>query len=498
MAAKAGAGGIGFAEAEAEPPLAPIASGRPDTAGERYPDFEERSFVAVADDPRSTFSVDVDTASYANVRRYLRSGTLPPPEAVRTEELVNYFDYDYPEPTNGAPFAVVTEVGPAPWRPEHRLVHIGLQAKKIDLSRTPPRNLVFLLDVSGSMESPDKLPLLKSSLAMLVDGLRPADRIGIVVYAGASGVVLEPTNDRAAILEALESLHAGGSTNGAGGIEAAYALARQSFVPGGINRVILATDGDFNVGPQSPAALRRLIEKKRKDGIFLSVLGFGTGNLQDRTMQVLAQHGNGNAAYIDSLAEARKVLVEEAGGTLVTVAKDVKIQVEFNPLQVAAYRLIGYETRHLEHRDFNDDRKDAGDIGAGHTVTALYEIVPASRNVAGGTDPLKYQRPSTPSDAARSGELLTVRLRYKHPRGTRSRLLEVPVRDDERPLERTSNDFRFSAAVAEFAMLLHRSPHAGRSSWQQVVELAQGALGADRAGRRREFVTLARTAATLR
>ena len=470
----------------------------PDTAGEGYPDFEEQPFVAVADDPRSTFSIDVDTASYANVRRFLTSGALPPPEAVRTEEIVNYFDYDYPEPTGRAPFAVVTEVGPAPWQPNHRLVHIGLQAKKIDLHRTPPRNLVFLLDVSGSMNSPDKLPLLKRSLALLVDGMRPQDRIGIVVYAGASGVVLPPTNDRAAVLEALARLEAGGSTNGAAGIEAAYALARQAFVPDGINRVILATDGDFNVGAQSPAALRRLIERKREEGIFLSVLGFGTGNLQDRTMQVLAQHGNGNHAYIDSLAEARKVLVEEAGGTLVTVAKDVKIQVEFNPLQVAAYRLIGYETRRLADRDFNDDRKDAGEIGAGHTVTALYEVIPVGQPVPSATDPLKYQAPVAPTPAARSGELLTVRLRYKHPRGARSRLLEVPVRDDERPLARTSNDFRFAAAAAEFALLLRASPYAGEAAWDQVIGLAQGALGPDPAGRRRQFLDLARRAATLR
>ncbi len=492
--------GAGLAKREAAygGPIAVRPGPGRDAAGEGYPDFEERPFVAVADDPRSTFSIDVDTAAYANVRRFLRSGTLPPPEAVRTEELVNYFDYDYPPPRGKAPFSVVTEVGPAPWKPEHRLVHIGIKGKEIDLSKTPPRNLVFLLDVSGSMESPDKLPLLKSSLSLLVDTLRPEDRVSIVVYAGASGVVLEPTNDRAAILAALENLRAGGSTNGAAGIEAAYAMARRAFVRGGINRVILATDGDFNVGAQSPAALRRLVERKRDEGIFLSVLGFGTGNLQDRTMQVLAQNGNGNAAYIDSLAEARKVLVEEAGGTLVTIAKDVKIQVEFNPLQVAAWRLIGYETRKLAHRDFNDDRKDAGDIGAGHTITALYEIVPAGMPVPDGTDPLKYQRPTAPSAAARSGELLTVRLRYKHPRGVRSRLLEVPVRDDERPLERTSADFRFAAAVAEFAMLLRRSPYAGEGSYAHVADLAASAVGRDPAGRRREFLELVRIASTLR
>ncbi|MEL6182197.1 MAG: VWA domain-containing protein [Myxococcota bacterium] len=468
---------------------------------ESYDRIRENPFVAVADDPRSTFSIDVDTASYSNVRRFLEQGQLPPPDAVRLEELINYFSYSYPEPEGDTPFSVTSEVGPCPWNSDHRLVHIGLRGRAIEAGRLPPRNLTFLLDVSGSMGNPNKLPLLKSGLGLLVEQLTERDRVSIVVYAGAAGRILEPTpgSHKDRILAALNSLRAGGSTAGGAGIKLAYATARENFVPGGINRVILATDGDFNVGVSSRGALERLIEKEREGGVFLTVLGLGTGNLKDSQMEALADKGNGNYAYIDTIHEARKVLVEEAGSTLVTIAKDVKLQVEFNPTQVEAFRLIGYENRVMHHRDFADDTKDAGEIGAGHTVTALYEVVPAgSGEVSAKVAPLKYQDAKTPPSST-SNELLTFKVRYKQPTGhAPSRELTFPVQNSG-PVDmaQASEDYRFSAAVAGFGMLLRDSKHSGQLTWSQVVDMALEARGQDRGGYRSGFVQLAKTAAAL-
>jgi len=460
---------------------------------EAYAHIAENPFLGAASNPLSTFSVDVDTASYANVRRFLNEGRLPPRDAVRIEELLNYFRYDYPEPRAGEAFSISTTSGPCPWSPRHRLALIGLRGRSLDEGSVPPRRLTFLLDVSGSMSSPDKLPLLKRAMGLLVETLREEDQVAIVVYAGAAGVVLPPTSgaDRATILAALDRLQAGGSTAGGAGIALAYRVAEASFAAGGINRVILATDGDFNVGVSSEGDLTRLIEEKRKSGVFLSVLGFGTGNLQDSRMEKIADHGNGNYSYIDSLAEARKVLVSEAGGTLVTIAKDVKIQVEFNPARVSAYRLIGYENRALRAEDFADDRKDAGEIGASHTVTALYEIVPVGVPIdLPSVDPLRYQAPSS-STGEHGDELLTVKLRHKDPDGEKSRLRSVAVRDDG---DSASTDLRFASAVAEFGMLLRGSEHRGEASWDDVAHLAEGSLGADDSGYRAEFLDLVRLA----
>ncbi len=460
---------------------------------EAYDHVPENQFVAVADDPRSTFSIDVDTASYSNIRRFLSVGELPPADAVRIEEMINYFDYDYPNPGDGQPFSIVSEVGDCPWAPSHRLVHIGLEGKAIAEQDVPARNLVFLLDVSGSMAAPNKLPLLVRSLGMLTDTLRAKDRVAIAVYAGSSGLVLPSTDGahRDAIMTALTQLEAGGSTNGGDGIELAYRIAEQNFIRGGINRVILATDGDFNVGVTSEGALVRLIENKRKSGVFLSVLGFGEGNLNDSTMEKLADKGNGNYAYIDSLIEARKVLVTEAGSTLVTIAKDVKIQVEFNPAQVEAFRLIGYENRVMAHSDFNDDSKDAGEIGAGHTVTALYEVVPAgSGEFSDKVDPLKYGHAIQASPASASGELMTVKIRYKDPDGDTSQLSELAIGAATQPVGRASADFRFAAAVAELGLLLRGSKFSGAANLDQIEELAQHAVGEDPTGSRREFLAL--------
>jgi Ca-activated chloride channel family protein len=472
---------------------APTVSGSED-----YARIVENDFIAVADDPRSTFSIDVDTASYSNVRRMLVDGKVPPADAVRIEEMINYFDYEYAQPTGDAPFSMTSEVASCPWNADHRLVHIGLQGKSIAADEVPARNLVFLFDVSGSMNSPDKLPLLTRSFAMLVDTLRPQDRVSIVVYAGASGLVLEPTADKAEILAALDRLHAGGSTNGGAGIELAYRMAEQSFVQGGINRVVLATDGDFNVGTTSQGALEELIEAKRASGVFLSVLGFGDGNLKDSTMEMLADKGNGNYAYIDTIAEARKVLVSEAGSTLVTIAKDVKIQVEFNPAEVAAFRLVGYENRMLAHTDFTDDTKDAGEIGAGHSVTALYEVIPAGAKdaPAAKVEPAKYQAVAT-TDAAAAGELMNVKIRYKRPDGDTSDALAFAIADSDRTAAESSENFRFSAAVAELGMLLRDSKHKGAATWATATELAQGALGRDEGGYRKELVELIRRAESL-
>ena len=469
---------------------------------EAYDRIDENAFHPAASDPLSTFSIDVDTASYANVRRFLNSGALPPPDAVRIEELINYFRFDYPKPSQDQPFSVTTELAACPWNREHKLALVGLQARPLDADNVPARNLVFLLDVSGSMEPPDKLPLVRTAMRMLVDTLTPRDRIAIVVYAGATGVVLPSTSggEKEKIHEAIARLEAGGSTNGGAGIQLAYEIAEQQFVKEGINRVILATDGDFNVGITNQGELTRLIEQKRASGIFLSVLGVGTGNVKDSTMEKLADRGNGNYAYLDSLHEARKVLVKEAGATLVTVAKDVKIQIEFNPANVAAYRLIGYENRLLRKEDFNDDRKDAGEIGAGHTVTALYEIVPSGVKIdLPKVDPLKYQKEPEaglkprPTEFLRD-ELMTVKLRYKAPDGEQSRLTTVPVKNQTGEL---SANLGFAAAVAEFGMLLRNSEHRGASTHSGAAALARRFRGADPDGYRAEFVRLVELAEAL-
>jgi Ca-activated chloride channel family protein len=467
---------------------------------EAYKHIDENPIFEVARAPLSTFSIDVDTASYSNTRRYLRDGRLPPKDAVRIEELINYFSYDYPQPAGGAPFSINAEVAACPWNPKHRLVHIGLQGKRMHKEDLPPANLVFLLDVSGSMNSPDKLPLVKSSLRMLAEQLSARDRISIVVYAGSSGLVLPstPGDRRGEILAALDALEAGGSTNGGEGIRLAYRVAAENFIRGGINRVILATDGDFNVGTTSEGELVRLIEEKRKSGVFLSVLGFGTGNVKDATMETLADKGNGNYAYIDELQEARKVLGDQLGATIATIAKDVKIQVEFNPRQAAAYRLIGYENRLLRDQDFNDDAKDAGEIGAGHTVTALYEVVPFGQQFENpGVDALKYQRPARVSSNADSKELLTVKVRYKDPDASASKLLSVWVADAGATIESASHNFKFSSAVAGFGMLLRDSKYKGDARYTDIAQLARAAASADTQGYRAEFIQLVERAQAL-
>ena len=476
-----------------------LVPGTPDS--EAYAAIEENKFRRSSDQPLSTFSIDVDTASYANVRRFLNEGRLPPADAVRVEELINYFKFDYADSTQAAPFGVTTELAPCPWDSRHKLALIGLQARRLPPGKTPPRNLVFLLDVSGSMASNDKLPLVKNAMKMLAETLGAQDRVAIVTYAGSSGVALPSVRgDRTGeIQNAINALSAGGSTNGASGIQLAYQIASDNFVKGGINRVILATDGDFNVGVTSMNDLTRLIENKRSTGVYLSVLGVGTGNLKDATMENLADKGNGNYSYLDSLTEARRVLIAEAGSTLVTVAKDVKIQVEFNPALVGAYRLVGYENRRLKAREFNDDTKDAGEMGAGHSVTALYEIVPPGEEVNnGGIDPLKYQRPAqAPAPAmvaVPSSELMTVKVRYKKPDGNTSTLVSVPVagRNTASP-----KHLGFAAAVAEFGMLLRNSDFKADATWADAVKLASAHRGDDPDGYRAEFVRLVELAASL-
>jgi len=466
-----------------------------------YDYVPENPFVRVAQDPRSTFSVDVDTASYSIVRRYLTGGQRPPRDAVRIEELLNYFAYDYAPPDDGRPFAVHMDAAACPWKPGHRLVRIGIKGREIDREQRPPSNLVFLLDVSGSMAQPDKLPLVQSAMRLLVEELRPSDRVAIAVYAGSEGLALPstPATDKSAILSAIESLSPGGTTHGSAGIRLAYETAVDNFIPGGVNRVILATDGDFNVGVTNQGDLVRLIEEKAKTGVFLTTLGFGMGNLKDSTLEKLADHGNGNYAYIDGLTEARKVLVEQIGGTLVTIAKDVKLQIEFNPREVQAFRLIGYENRVLAHQDFNDDKKDAGEIGAGHTVTALYEVVPPGVPLSvPGVDPLKYQPAGRPGAGSGTGELLTVKLRYKEPDGARSALMEVPLTDGGQAFQDASPDFRFAAAVAAFGMVLRDSPHKGDATLAKAREWARSGLGEDRSGLRPEFLELVDRARAIR
>jgi Ca-activated chloride channel family protein len=475
-------------------PLSPLLNDAREFDTEAYAARADNAFHAVNEHPLSTFSSDVDTASYSNARRFLVDGRLPPRDSIRVEEWINYFSYDYAPPEGSAPIAVHTEVSECPWQPGHRLVRIGLKTRPIEQAAVAPRNLVFLVDVSGSMQQANKLPLLKNGLGMLARTLRPQDRVAIVVYAGASGLALAstPGNRQGEILSALEALRPGGSTNGADGIRLAYAVAREHFMQGGINRVILATDGDFNVGVTSEGELQTLIQEKAKSGVFLTVLGFGDGNLKDSTMELLADKGNGNYAYVDSAFEARKVLVREAGATLVTVAKDVKLQVEWNPARVASYRLIGYENRLLAKEDFNDDRKDAGDLGAGHAVTALYEIAlkgaetPAGQAPAVG--PLRYQSGGALTEAAKRPELLTVNVRYKSPSAKESSKLSLQVLDRSVPFAEASADHRFAAAVAEVAQVLRGSSDAGNATLDGARKIAAGAIGEDPSQTRRELL----------
>jgi Ca-activated chloride channel family protein len=467
--------------------------------GERYAEIEENPFLETARAPLSTFSIDVDTASYANVRRYLNDGQLPPKDAVRIEELVNYFEYDYPQPAGDLPFSVNTEVAAAPWNPRHKIVQIGLQGKKVPMDNLPPSNLVFLIDVSGSMSSADKLPLLKDSMRILVNQLTPRDRVAIVVYAGASGLVLPSTSvaNKGEILNALNSLNSGGSTNGGAGIKLAYQVAAENFIKDGNNRVVLATDGDFNVGLSSDEELVGLIEQKREKGVFLSVLGFGTGNLNDSMMEKLADKGNGNYSYIDTEEEARKALGSEVAGTLFTIAKDVKVQVEFNPAKVAGYRLIGYENRLLANRDFEDDQKDAGEIGAGHTVTALYEVIPVGQKVDNDGIELKYSK-YRKGDTNFGSEMMTVKLRYKEPDGDQSRLMSIGVLDRNVEAGNASENLRFASAVAQFGMLLRDSRYKGSANFENVESLAGGAFGSDLKNYRTEFLGLVERAKRLK
>ncbi|MCB9346049.1 MAG: von Willebrand factor type A domain-containing protein [Lewinellaceae bacterium] len=468
---------------------------------EDYSVITENRFYEVTKEPLSTFSIDVDAASYSNMRRFLKNGQAPPKDAIRIEEMVNYFNYEYPEPDGEHPFEVITEISDCPWQPEHRLVHIGLQGKHIPMDELPASNLVFLIDVSGSMSSDNKLPLLQSSFKLLTDQLREQDKVAIVVYAGAAGLVLEPTSggNKQKIKDAIGKLQAGGSTAGGAGIQLAYKVARENFVKGGNNRVILATDGDFNIGASSDAEMVRLIEQERESGVFLTVLGFGMGNYKDNKMQQLANKGNGNHAYIDDISEAKKVLVSEFGGTVFTIAKDVKLQIEFNPTKVKGYRLIGYENRMLNNEDFRDDKKDAGELGSGHTVTALYEIIPVgveSPHLA-SVDDLKYQESKVTKDAAKSKELCTIKLRYKQPDGDTSQLIEHPLLDKGTELDKSSDNFRWAAAVAEFGLLLRDSEFKSNATYTHAVKLARSAKGKDPNGYRRELIDMIDTMKSL-
>ena len=462
---------------------------------EEYSDYQENGFQSPVSAPLSTFSIDVDAASYSMIRRMLNEGNLPPADAVRIEEVINYFPYSYKEPEGEVPFSVYTEYGRCSWNEKHNLAMIGIKGKVVETADIPKSNLVFLIDVSGSMNSPDKLPLLKRSMNLLVSQLREDDRISMVVYAGSSGVVLKPTSGRQKdrIMAAIENLSAGGSTAGGAGLEMAYELAGEHFIKGGNNRIILATDGDFNVGISTEDDLKKLIEEKRESGIYLSVLGFGQGNIKDNKMEKLADFGNGNYAYIDNMLEAQKVLISEMGGTLLTIAKDVKIQVEFNPAMVQAYRLVGYETRLLNDEDFNDDTRDAGELGAGQDVTALFEIIPrgVKDDMAPDIDSLKYSKVKKNDEQEFGDEVLTVKLRYKMPDEKKSRLLSKAVRDEVLNLETSSDDFRFASAVAQYGMLLRDSRYKGTSSFDKVIELAKNAKGDDALGYKGEFIRLA-------
>jgi Ca-activated chloride channel homolog len=467
---------------------------------EDYDNIVENKFLAATQNPLSTFSIDVDEAAYSNVRRYLENGSMPPAGAVRIEEMINYFDYSYPKPVNGEPFTVNTEISECPWNPQHKLIHIGLQGKEIPVDNLPASNMVFLVDVSGSMDEPNKLPLVQASMNILVDQLREKDKVAIVVYAGNAGLVLPSTSgvNKIKIKEAINNLEAGGSTAGGEGIKLAYKTAKENFITKGNNRIILATDGDFNVGISSDDELVRLVEQERKSGVFLSVLGYGMGNYKDNKMQQLADKGNGNHSYIDNINEARKVLVNEFGSTLFTIAKDVKIQIEFNPSKVQAYRLVGYENRMLADEDFNDDLKDAGELGSGHTVTALYEVIPVGvkDDFTKSVDPLKYQS-NEKKIFGTTDEILTIKLRYKKPDEDVSKLITHAVMDNHIALTNTSDNFRFSAAVAEFGLLLRSSEYKQQSSYNQVISMAKSAKGIDGNGYRAEFIRLVQSATSL-
>lgn len=466
---------------------------------ESYSRIVENQFENPITTPLSTFAVDVDAASYSNVRRFINNGQLPPKNAVRIEELINYFQYDLPQPEKGNPVAIQTELAAAPWNPQHQLVRIGLKAKDVKLEKLPPSNLVFLLDVSGSMGEPNKLALVKPAMKMLVDQLRAIDHVAIVVYAGDAGVKLPstPGNEKQKIKDAIEQLNAGGSTAGGEGIKMAYQIATQNFIKGGNNRIILATDGDFNVGPSSDKDMEQLIEDERGSGVSISILGFGMGNLKDSKMERMADKGHGNYAYIDNITEATKSMVSEFGGTLFTVAKDVKLQVEFNPGKVQAYRLLGYEDRLMAKEDFNNDTKVAGDLGVGHTVTALYEIIPVGvkDSFTNSVDPLKYQKPAETKVANTSTEIMTVKFRYKDPESEVSKLEAVTVND--KPETKTSDDFRFAAAVAEYGMLLRNSRFKQNSQFDQLIAMAKSAKGKDDEGYRAEFIRLAESTKNL-
>lgn len=468
---------------------------------EEYKALTENIFHDAKKNPLTTFSIDVDRAAYSNVRRMLNLGQFPQRDMVRIEEMINYFDYDYTQPKGDHPVAIHTELSDSPWNKGLKLLHIGLQAKTIPTDNLPASNLVFLIDVSGSMNAANKLPLVKEAFKLLVNQLRPSDRVAIVVYAGAAGVVLPSTagNQTNTIKDALDKLSAGGSTAGGEGIRLAYKIAQENFIKNGNNRVILASDGDFNVGVSSEGELQQVVEEKRKSGVYLSVLGFGMGNYKDNKMEAIADKGNGNYAYIDNLQEAQKVFVHEFGGTMFTVAKDVKLQLEFNPKFVKGYRLIGYENRMMKNEEFNDDTKDAGEMGSGHTVTALYEIIPVGVESAylAKVDDLKYQKTTEPTTAAQSNELLTLKLRYKQPDSNISRLMEVAVRDTHIPFEKTSDNFRFAASVAEWGLLLRDSDFKGAATYQQVIENAKKALAKDHEGYRSEFVRLVKLAQSL-
>ena len=473
-----------------------LPQGYRDQNREQYQKLTGNPVHAVAETPVSTFSIDVDTGSYANVRRFLNGGQLPPQDAVRLEELVNYFPYAYPLPKGDVPFGVHTELAATPWNPESRLLRIAIKASDLRVEELPPANLVFLVDVSGSMDRHDGLPMVQSTLKLLVEQLRAQDKVSLVVYAGSSSVVLEPTagSEKAKIRAAIDQLTAGGSTAGESGIQLAYQQAQQGFIDGGINRILLATDGDFNVGISDFETLKQLAADKRKTGVSLTTLGFGTDNYNEQLMEQLADAGDGNYAYIDNLREARKVLVDQLSSTLATVASDVKIQVEFNPAEVSEYRLLGYENRALKREDFSNDKVDAGEIGAGHTVTALYEVVPAGGK--GWLEPLRYQAATSP--AGKAGELAWLRIRYKAPGEVSSRLLERPIAGAEaKPINAASEDLRFAAAVAAFAQQLKDGRYTGDFGLAQSIELARSAKGEDRFGLRGEFIQLAEIAQSL-
>ena len=470
---------------------------------EGYDRIIENAFLKTTDNPLSTFSIDVDGASYSNIRRFINEGTLPPAGAVRIEEMINYFSYDYPQPIGDDPFSINTELATCPWNTSHQLVSIGLQGKKIETEKLPTANIVFLIDVSGSMAEPNKLPLVQSSMKLLTDQLRPKDKVAIVVYAGNAGLVLPSTlgEEKIKIKNAIDELEAGGSTAGGEGIKLAYKIAEENFIKGGNNRVVLCSDGDFNVGVTSDDELERLIERKRETGVFLSILSYGTGNYQDAKMEKLSNKGNGNHAYIDHIDEAKKVLITQFGGTMFTIAKDVKLQVEFNPAKVQGYRLIGYENRMLAKEDFNNDKKDAGELGSGHTVTALYEIIPAGITAPElkEVDGLKYQKPAEKAEGfSNKNEVMTVKFRYKKPDGNTSLLLQKIISGDPVALSNASKNFHLSAAVAQFGMLLRESAYKGESNYKSVRELLIPTLNNDEEGYKAELLNLVNKASKMK